>query len=225
MKNSVIFFAIFNTYSEKILNLKIKNQRKTAHNINVRQFEEELTTKSIQYEKELTLKKLKEISDLYNNETIEFEGIPCKRKNATTKISIGRVTVEWNRPIFVGYKEGKVHRFYPADECLKSPKKTRGSYQILANCALISAFIPFDLAKKIINLLMGTGIEGSTVKRYTETVGQFAIENFDEVLAQKKSELILAKNEILIASIDGSSSLINGRRSKSNKRRKKKQKK
>jgi hypothetical protein len=209
------------------LNLKIANSDLSNLDppLNIQNFELDLAAKSIEYEKTLVLQQLDEISSRFLKETLVFEGVECRRKISSTEISIGRVTVKWDRPIYIGYKEGKPVRYYPADQFINLPRKTKGSYQVLSNCALLCAFLPFALGRKIINLLMGINIGPATVKRYTETVGQFASENLPEILAKKVDEVRLKEDEILIASIDGSSSLINGSRSKSNKRKKKRNKK
>lgn len=208
------------------MNLKIVDSgKKLNETLTVKDFELELVQKSLEYERKLVQEKLEGIASQFPAESMEFDGIKCKRKVRTTKVSIGRVSVNWSRPIYEGSKNGRTVRFYPADEAINQPKKTKGSYQILANSALLGAFLPFNLGSKILGLLMGVKLNGSTVKRYTESVGQFGAENIDEILKLKSSEITLEKDEILIASIDGSSSLINGTRLQSNKKKIRKGKK
>ena len=135
------------------MNLKIATKSLSDSKFDIRKLEEELTNKSIEFEKQLALEKLQEISSRFSSEIMVFDGIKCKREVHKIKVSIGRVSVEWKRPIYVGSRKGKPIRFYPADECIKLPKKTRSSYQMLANCALLCAFLPFGLAQKILSHL------------------------------------------------------------------------
>jgi hypothetical protein len=191
----------------------------TKLEIDIQSLEQELMTRSLEVEREIVKGKLDTISNSFTEENLVIEGIPCNKEIVPKDVSVGRIRVTWNRPVYVGSKRGNPVRFYLADKLVKIPEKTKGSYRILSACALLGAFLPFDLTRRVIEYLMGVKLSGSTVKRYTETVGQFASENIEDILEKKKPELELSEDEILLVSIDGSSSLINGNQRKSNKRR------
>lgn len=205
------------------MNLKIDDRICAKNPFSVAEFEKEIVENTIAYEKQLVQKKLDAIASRYQEDNLEIDGIVYFRKIVPTTVSIGRVSVTWHRPIYQGSRNGKKIRHYPADLDLNLPRKTTTSYQVLTNCALLAAFLPFNVCKKVISLLMGVGISEASVKRYSESVGQFAKENLEEIIENRQDMINLSEDEILIASIDGSSSLINGSSAKSNKKRKKKQ--
>jgi hypothetical protein len=74
----------------------------------------------------------------------------------------------------------------------------------------------------MLSIIRGVKVPEASIQRYTESTGQFAIENLEDIIKSKKNEIILGQDEILIASIDGSSSMINGNNKKGSKRNSKK---
>ena len=197
-------------------------QKNELKNINkCQKIEEKMFKASLEIEKEIARKHLDEISKQFKEEEIIRDGVKYYKKYKAKDISIGRVIVSWKRPIFEGSIHGKTVYIYPADDALSAPIKGRASYETLSLSSLLATFVPFKIVAYMLSIIRGVKISESSVQRYTETTGQFAIENLEEIIEDKKKEIILKKDEILIASIDGSSTMINGNNRRSNKKNKK----
>ena len=199
-----------------------KNNLSNLKNIKSREIEDKILKASLEMEKELALKELDLISKQFQMEEIIKDGVRYTKKIKDIQVYLGRVSVNWSRPIFEGSKKGKTIYYYPADEILSPPKKGRASYKTLSITALLGAFIPYYLVSYIMSFIRGVSMSPSTAQRYTETVGQFAEENLDEIITGRKGMIHLKKDEILIASIDGSSSMINKNKKKGKNKRKSK---
>lgn len=191
----------------------------------IKTLESNMLQQSLKLEGKLALDALNNISSAFTEDVMIVDGVRFNRIMRSKEVTIGRVTVSWERPIYEGSKNGKTVYCYPADDCLKLPKKTKQSYWNLSIVALLGAFIPYKLVAYIMKVLCGTRMSESSVQRYTETVGQFAKENMPDILENRTHLSDLKKDEILIASIDGSSSMINGNNQNPASRKSKKKKK
>ena len=186
-----------------------------------RDIEEEMFKTSLQVEKEIAQKHLDEIAKSFPEDMMIKNGIKYIRIDRKKEISIGRVTVPWTRPIYEGSIKGKTVYIYPADDVLAAPTKGRASYETLSLASLLATFVPYKIVAYMLSVIRGAKISEASVQRYTESTGQFAIENLEEIIKQKSKEIVLGKDEILIASIDGSSSMINGNNRRSTKKKRK----
>ena len=102
----------------------------------IKELEMKMIKKSLELEKKLALEELNKITALFTKDIIIFNGVLYKRIVKTKKVTIGRVTVSWERPIYEGSKKGQTVYYYPADDCFKAPKKTKQS--LLAHIHSIS---------------------------------------------------------------------------------------
>jgi len=193
--------------------------------LDIKALEMKMAKESLELEKKIALEALNEISASFNEDIIMVNGVHYKKIIKEKKITICRVAVTWKRPVYEGSKKGKTVYYYPADDRLKAPKKTKQSYWHLSTVALLGTFLPYKLVCYIMKVLCYSSISESSVQRYTETVGQFGKENILEILEKRKPLSVLQKNEILISSIDGSSSMIIGNNKKSTKANSKNRKK
>lgn len=192
----------FNKIISKNNNKKIQNKS--------REIEEEMFKASLEVEKEIAKKYLKEIADSFPEEFMIKDGVKYYRIEREKDVHIGRISVLWTRPIFEGSIKGKTVYIYPADDSLAPPKKGRASYETLSFSSLLSTFVPYKIVSMMLSEIRGAKVPEASIQRYAESTGQFAIENLEEIIKSKKDEIILTEDEILIASIDGSSSMING---------------
>jgi hypothetical protein len=193
--------------------------------LDIKTLEKKMAKESLEVEKKIALEALNEISASFIEETIMVNGVHYKKIFKEKKTTICRVTVTWKRPVYEGSKKGETVYYYPADDMLRAPKKTKQSYWHLSTVALLGAFLPYKLVCYIMTVLCYSSISESSVQRYTETVGQFGKENMLEILENRKPLTVLQKDEIFISSIDGSSSMIIGNNKNSTKANSKKRKK
>ncbi|MCK5686198.1 hypothetical protein KAJ27_18845, partial [bacterium] len=189
-----------------------------------REIEEKMFKSSLALEKVIAKKHLEEISESFPEEVIIQDGVRYNRIEREKEVHLGRVSVPWIRPIYEGSIKGKTVYIYPADNLLSPPSKGHVSYETLSLSSLLGTFIPFKIVAYMLSVIRGVKISETSVQRYTESTGQFAIENLEEIIESKRKDVVLGKNEILIASIDGSSSMINGNNRRSNKGKKTKDK-
>lgn len=203
--------------------MKIQNNTKVVTN-RCRDIEEKMFTASLELEKKIATENLKEITEYFTEKVIIQNGIRYNRIDRVKEVHIGRVTISWDRPIYEGSHKGKTVYIYPADDMLSSPSKGRVSYETLSLSSLLATFVPFKIVAYMLSVIRGVKISESSVQRYAESTGQFAIENLEEIIREKRKEIVLGKNEIFIASMDGSSSMINGNNRRSKKRKKTKNK-
>lgn len=201
-----------------IIKTKIKNSNRS------KDIEKEMFEASLNTERDIAAKHLKEIADSFSENVIIQNDVTYHRLEKIKEIQIGRISVNWKRPIYEGSKKGKTVYIYPADDLLSPPKKGRVSYETLSLASLLGTFVPFKIVAYMMSVIRGMKTSEASVQRYTESTGQFAIENLEEILESKKAQLILGENEILIGSIDGSSSMINGNNRRSNKKKRKRTK-
>jgi hypothetical protein len=190
-----------------------------------REIEEEMFNSSLELEKNIAKKHLEEIAKSFPEEVIIQDGVRYNRIDRAKEVHLGRVSVSWTRPIYEGSIKGKTVYIYPADNLLSPPSKGHVSYETLSLSSLLGTFIPFKIVAYMLSVIRGVKVSETSVQRYTESTGQFATENIEEIIESKKKDLILGENEILIASIDGSSSMINGNNRRSKKKKKSKNKK
>lgn len=189
---------------------KVRNLDSNKIQNRSREIEDEMFKASLEIEKEVAKKHLQEIKDSFPEKFIIQDGIKYNRIEREKEVKIGRISVSWIRPIFEGSVKGKTIYIYPADDCLAPPKKGRASYETLSFSSLLSTFVPYKIVAMMLSIIRGVKVSEASVQRYTESTGQFAIENLKEIIKSKKDEIVLTEDEILIASIDGSSSMING---------------
>jgi len=190
-----------------------------------KEIEKKVFEASLELERQLVVKELEVISDQFQMDDLIKDGVRYIKRVKKVDVHIGRVSVPWERPVFEGSINGKTVYHYPADELLAPPEKGRASYKTLSIAALLGSFVPYSIVAYIMKIIRGDRISPSSVQRYTETMGQFAGENLDEILENRKSMIHLNKDEILIASIDGSSSMINGNNRSGGKKKGRKKKK